>query len=298
MGYNLQGMSQQQLERLKTTLEASKAKIESAQESQIASLTNHDIVGAMLQSVVQSYFAIGDTQDAIAAAPAQVIKRPYMTFGTYSTSLQPIFSWGMLRQVRLSGLAMDIDRLMAVAVHADNDREALTAYHLASGMRMSANEHAVPEAFFNDPNSSERQAEGVSAVKAIQLAAQQGQTIYQITSENAAQVLPLLTHKSDTMRDIQNAINTGKTVTTSQNPINLNGWVGTGYIMFDPNTGSGGYMIDGGLNGGAFVSGSILGAAFAAFVTSIDLKGVTGNITAILGSFLIGYLGGVILNAR
>lgn len=49
--------------------------------------------------------------------------------------------------------------------------------------------------------------------------------------------------------DIQNGVNAGKEVTVSKTEINFNGWTGCGYIIIDPNTGAGAYMISGGMNG-------------------------------------------------
>ena len=50
--------------------------------------------------------------------------------------------------------------------------------------------------------------------------------------------------------DIQNAVNAGKVVTVSKTNISFKGWMVCGYIIVDPTTGSGAYMISGGLNGG------------------------------------------------
>lgn len=52
--------------------------------------------------------------------------------------------------------------------------------------------------------------------------------------------------------DITNAVNAGKVVTVSKTNINFNGWNGCGYIITNPETGAGGYMISGGTNGGWF----------------------------------------------
>ena len=68
----------------------------------------------------------------------------------------------------------------------------------------------------------------------------------------------------------------GKIVTTSEKSINLNGWKGSGYIILDPNTASGAYMISGRLNGGAITdnqasaaSGASIGIAISAILLGI-----------------------------
>lgn len=54
--------------------------------------------------------------------------------------------------------------------------------------------------------------------------------------------------------DIQNAVSAGKAVTVSKTNITDNGWTGCGYIVINPETGAGAYMISGGLNGAAVMT--------------------------------------------
>jgi len=59
-------------------------------------------------------------------------------------------------------------------------------------------------------------------------------------------------------QEIQSAIQAGKEVTVHEKPISAHGWTGYGYIITDPETGAGGYMIEGKGNGAillAFVAG-------------------------------------------
>ncbi|MDN3442544.1 hypothetical protein QL898_12975 [Psychrobacter sp. APC 3279] len=145
---------------------------------------------------------------------------------------------------------MDIDKILHTKVEVNNDREKLTAYNLSRGPSYSLNENLVPEQLFDNPDTPEKEADGISAVKALSLAAQQGQTIYTITKANYAEVLPKLNHSDVVMTDIRNGVNAGKTVTVHDTQITLNGWSGTGYTILDPESGAGAYMIGGGLDGG------------------------------------------------
>lgn len=177
-----------------------------------------------------------------------------MSFGTFSTSLQGVYSWGVLRTAKFAGMVMDIDRIGATLVDKDNKQSNLLAFTQQQGPRQSLNENFVPEQFFNNSNNIQKNVEGISAIKALKLANDQGQKIYQIDQSNVNTILPQLNHDSQAISDIRNAVAAGKVVTTSEKSINFNGWVGSGYIITDPNTGSGAYMISGGLNGG-WVSG-------------------------------------------
>lgn len=50
--------------------------------------------------------------------------------------------------------------------------------------------------------------------------------------------------------DIRNAVRTGMEVTAHENTINFHGRPSAGYMVIDPSTGAGGYLIAGGENGG------------------------------------------------
>ncbi|UYZ90037.1 hypothetical protein LP114_02835 [Moraxella bovis] len=152
---------------------------------------------------------------------------------------------------------MDIDQLMYQAVSKNNDTNELKGFIQSQGARQSANEHLVPEQLFDDPNTKEKEVEGVSAVKAIQIAQEQGQTVYTITQENYSQIIPKLSLSANVMTDIRDNVAVGRTVTVHEKTINYKGWKGSGYIIIDPQTGSGAYLIDGGANGAILIAGGI-----------------------------------------
>ncbi|MEW6221549.1 MAG: hypothetical protein AB1634_18730, partial [Thermodesulfobacteriota bacterium] len=83
----------------------------------------------------------------------------------------------------------------------------------------------------------------------LQIANSQGIPIYTIDQSNLNAVLPQLQLDEDTIADIVDAVDADKEVTVSKTNITFNGWGGCGFIVFDPDTGSGVYMISGGLCG-------------------------------------------------
>jgi hypothetical protein len=103
--------------------------------------------------------------------------------------------------------------------------------------------------------------QAVSAVKAIAIAASQGQKIYTITQKNAAVALPQLSVSRTVAAEIRNALAAGKEVTVHEKAISAYGFSGVGYIIVDPDTGAGAYLIEGGGNG-AFLMGLLFGIAF------------------------------------
>lgn len=234
----------------------------------------------MMQAGVQSYFAINQAQDAIAAKQhGNVLKSPFMAYGSFATYIHPNQRYGIIFGGNFKGMMMDIDQLMYQAVSKNNDSNELKGFIQSQGPRESANEHLVPEQLFDDPNTTEKEVEGVSAVKAIQIAQEQGQTVYTINQENYSQIIPKLSLSSGVMTDIRDNVAVGRTVTVHEKTINYKGWKGSGYIIIDPQTGSGAYLIDGGANGGySFLVGTATGAlgAWIAF-----------NFTAIVSAFTL-----------
>src|SRR3546814_14025933 len=81
-------------------------------------------------------------------------------------------------------------------------------------------EHSVLEDMFSTPTQP---VLGVSTVKAIVVAAQQGQRIYTITAQNLATALDQITLPADVETDIANAVNAGFQVTTHQTDIQYAG---------------------------------------------------------------------------
>jgi hypothetical protein len=141
---------------------------------------------------------------------------------------------------------MDVDHMSSYRVAKDNDPEAKVNFNKLTGNRYSAMEHLVPEQMFS---TEENKAEGISAVKAIAIAAAEAQKIYTITNENLEAALTNISLSEDTEIEIRNSVYAGYVLTAHEKQINFNGWLGEGYIITDPVTGGAAYKISGGGNG-------------------------------------------------
>lgn len=184
--------------------------------------------------------------------------------------------FGTPMSVSPGGLAMDADRLINNVKALDGDKQKAIQFNLNSGSNSSALEHSVPEQMFSTPDNP---AQGISAVKALQIANDQGIPIYTINQTNIASILPQLQLDSGTISDIQSAVNAGKIVTVSKTDIIYNGWTGCGYIIIDPNTGAGAYMISGGTNGAyalAAIASSLFVLTIILAASAIVLGGPAG----------------------
>ncbi|MDG4551148.1 MAG: hypothetical protein P9G45_12145 [Candidatus Contendobacter sp.] len=243
-----------------------------------------------------------------------MIDRPGLSYGLFHLHAQPIKLYGTLTaRVEFKGLNLDIGHLRSIRWSKANDSTAWIAYNRLRGQQASALEHATPEAFWIDrtqcryPDENGQMQnptlpdcpQAVSAVKALALAARQGQKVFTITSKNAATVLPQLSVSRSVAAEIKNALATGKEVTVHEKAINAYGFSGVGYIIVDPETGSGAYLIEGGGNGGDLVIPGVLTMIIS--VMAFIGAGIAGTLTApfvaglliyhiILGFFIAGLL--------
>jgi ABC-type Zn uptake system ZnuABC Zn-binding protein ZnuA len=112
IGLDLQGSSPEYAAKLQANLEATKAKLESANEAQLQTLTKQDLVGDTLEATIFSYFAMNNLQDDIAAQQADIISYRQPSYGKFSTSLTTSYWFGMPRNVSAAGLVMDVDRVL------------------------------------------------------------------------------------------------------------------------------------------------------------------------------------------
>ncbi|MBI5676855.1 MAG: transglutaminase family protein [Nitrospirae bacterium] len=143
------------------------------------------------------------------------------------------------------GVVADMDRDIHLVIPVDGDVTRIKPYMQTVGNYSAYLEHAIVEKVF--------QTEAISAVKAIQLANDQGISLHTITKNNVATELPLLQISFQTKNDIRNAVNAGREALVPERNITLHDWIGVGYILYDPQKGSAGYMISNGYGGGMSV---------------------------------------------
>jgi len=242
-GIDLQGISAKQLETVKTRMESVKTKLEA---QQFEGLTKDGIIGDMLYAGALSYFAANDVNLKMLNKGKQALAYRQPSAGTFSTNLNPIYSFGVPRQVKMSGIMVDMDAVAQSLWSKNNDVQIANRIGKQVGMMSSAWEHRIPEMLFTN---EENPGEAVSAVKALAIASNEGQRIYQVTSENVNAVLPVLNISSEVKEEIRASVAVGKKATVSQNNITVGSWTGVGYIIADPDTGAGAYRISGGDNG-------------------------------------------------
>jgi hypothetical protein len=299
LGVSIQGISSRQLSDLQARMSVTKAKLAAKDNS---NLTGDMVTGDILTSTLWSYFSTLQVYAGMNGRNSAMIDRPGLSYGLFHAVAQPIVLYGILTTgVSFKGVNMDVGHMRNirwVKTGGADAQKRWSNYNQISGQNASAMENSVPERMlidktqcqYVDPSSGTVVnpalapcQHGVSAAKALTIAANLGQKIFTITQANAAVAIPQLQQSSSVIADVQSAVASGKTVTIHQSPINTFGWSGAGYIETDTSTGAGAYLIEGAGNGGflkllgdnstaiaffSFVGGLVVAAFFEVFLVA------------------------------
>lgn len=258
-------VSPRALENLETKIERTKAIAETNDPNVISTLTREDALGDMFYAGTLGYFSQYITFSRMASSMQDAKHNLAAGFGSVGYEPNVDYFFGFPRAITAGGVAVNV-WVTTVSQFNNGDSQRRRDFQMQTGVISSALEHAVPEQMFSTPA---QRAEGISAVKALQIAATQGQRIYHITQANQAQTLPNLHLDGLAMTEISQALAVGKEVIAHTDRIAVPGWTGEGYILLDPDTGEGAYKITGGANGGgvfwltiAFLIGAFIVALF------------------------------------
>lgn len=178
------------------------------------------------------------------ARESGVVSYSQPSYGMAVSPLAVDYYFGIPRLASYKSRVLDVKRVAILAVHTGNDQAKARDYVLTRGLVSSAMESGIFEySRLASPGQS------VSAATAIQIANAEGQRILEITADNVGAALAAMTHDAAVEADIQNAVDAGFRVIAHQHPVIREGFVGAGYAILDPVTGSGAYRISGGRDG-------------------------------------------------
>ena len=256
-------------------------KIEDAQEamssddlSQWNILTRERILGDLLFAGSLNYFSQLSAFSRGLGLNSDVHYNLLSGEGVFGYEPNVSYLFGAANKIEYGGIHLDIP-ILAVVANTNGDVEKEKQFFYNMGTQASALEHSIPESMFTTDNK----LDGISTIKAFQLAVQNNQKIYTITKENMETALPNIHHDSSVMSEIKASLNKGFEVITHTNSVSVAGWQGAGYIILDPVYGTGAYKISGGNNGGFldFLIGlkSFLWIAVASGLGAVDA--VTGS---------------------
>ncbi|MFZ6747231.1 transglutaminase-like domain-containing protein [Undibacterium sp. JH2W] len=264
IGLDLQGVGAQQLKALQARLKTTKAKLDQYQKNPsdiapIQNITKEDLTGDLLQTGILNYFASVDSNDnLIAKSRHDIVSYRLPSYGRFFSGVTPNLWFGIARSVRYSSIAIDVDWLFRNVESKDGDANVKRIFLRETGSSASGFEHIIPQQMFRDPQFTSNdpgQSQGISAVKALSVAMNQGQKIYTLDQRNVtshAAIVESLEIGNDVKVEIMNALASGKEVTVHEKDIVTSDWRGSGYIILDPETAAGAYKIFGGTNGGTY----------------------------------------------
>jgi len=242
-----------------------------------------DVIGESLYVLAAGYFFELDTLYAMNAKIEKIASARFPSEAIMSQGLNISYLYSTPYIAALGSMRIDVDRDIRTVASMEGDADKPKEYMTSTGTLGSALEHAIFEQAF--PNS-----EAISAVKALSIANSNGIPIYQINKDNVSQILPQLQVSNEVKTDIANSINAGKEVTISKTNISLYNWSGVGYIVKNPTTGAAGYMISGGLAGGAIVD-DILNKISSLYASIAEAsEDVKNELNELIKDIFIGFL--------
>jgi hypothetical protein len=202
-------------------------------------VTKEELVGELLYLTGLTYFYESDFLSDVMSCPSIRWYRPSPSQVITSLDIGGwIYENGESR-LYAGGMSIDFTHETLFAV-GTGDREE-KAFMLSKGMLGSCLEHEIFEQLYN--------IESVSTMKILELANNRDIRIYTITEENIANALPALQLPDYVKNQIKDDVNAGQIVVVPEKEIQIKSWNGTGWASIDPETGSGRYMISGGLVG-------------------------------------------------
>ena len=236
------------LERLQQKVEATKTTLETEDPGLIQALNREDLLGDLFYAGMLGYYGQFSALSKLTGAQqdGHTLLLGGLGIHGYEPKVNTLF--GFPRSISPGGAVFDIPIVMSNLTDGLN-QDSNGEYQQQVGQISSTLEHAVLEQLFSTEDQS---VDAVSTVKALSKANAEGQRIYKMTRDNMTETLPNLNLNSETEAAIEQALLAGLEVTAHADQVSVPGWTGAGYLVLNPQTGSGAYLISGGQNG-AFV---------------------------------------------
>ena len=201
-----------------------------------------DYIGEQLRNVGLTYFYQMDRgEEMLGRAMGVVITRePAECFVSFNLDVSYLgwIPW----KITGSKVIIDLDRNIEGPFPVDGDTSKIRGYFMGSGIMSSILEEAVLEELYRIPS--------LSAVQILREANEVGIPIYLINQDNIDNVS--LSIPYDAMEEIRGYVELGYEAIVPQREITIMDWHGVGYVIRDPETYAGMYMINGAYGGGTF----------------------------------------------
>ncbi|NKE73370.1 transglutaminase-like domain-containing protein [Candidatus Manganitrophus noduliformans] len=203
-------------------------------------------VGEMLHQTLLSYWGELDAFNKIISSQSHVAVIRHPSEGLAAAKVTPTYLFGVPNKASYKSRTLDIARDLQTVIHQRGDGEKIFSYFTQAGIYSSALEGLIFDQLFG-----RNLGDGISAVRILELANGRGVPIYLVNASNIGGILPLLEISNEVKSNIQNAVGAGKVIQIPKREITHGGWRGVGYVVQDPTSGAGAYLISGGLLGGS-----------------------------------------------
>ena len=204
---------------------------------------SEEYLGKLLNLAGKLYFAQVDIADTIAADMYDVAVTRSLSEGITGYEVQTSSLYGMVTGISEGSLYIDVDTDSHSVVSLVGEEDVPRQYMISTGMVSSLYESTVWEEITG--------YKSVSTISILSKAQEENIDILLISGANLDTEIEKLNTDETTKQNVINAVNSGKIVTIPSEDVTIGGWSGTGYIVTNPETGAGAYMISGGLNGGS-----------------------------------------------
>ncbi len=201
-----------------------------------------ETAGGNLEQAALMYWLEHDMLDQMAANIAKVMTMRMPSVIQFAAPLTVSYFFGVARSGSYKGLSGDGQRVLVAA--AGKDLSATRQFLLMAGIQGSAVEGSVLDQILSRPEET-----SVSTTQFFAIAMRQGLKLYSVTAENLVTALPQLAVGQSVKDDIANAVAAGFVAFVPERESVHNGYAGIGYLLLNPATGEGAYLIDGGRNG-------------------------------------------------
>ncbi len=242
---------------------------------------SEEYLGKLLNLAGKLYFAQVDIADTIASDMYNVAVTRSLSEGITGYEVQTSGLYGMVTGIAEGSLYIDVDNDSHSVLSLEGDSDVAREYFLSTGMISSLYESTVWEEITGE--------ESVSTISILAKASEENIDILLLSKANLSTKIEKLNTDEITKQSIINAVKSGMIVTVPAEEVTMGDWSGTGYIVTNPATGVGEYMISGGLNGGS--TKYILGVTelVATICSAVALAVIITTIAGILsGLTLVG----------
>lgn len=228
-----------------------------------------DYLGRYLSLAGRLYFAEIDLYNVLSGEIYGVCNTRKLSEGITGYEVQRIARYGIITGLAAGSMYIDVDADDHAVISLTGDEKTARAYMMAAGNVSSLYESIVWEQLTG--------YESVSTMSVFRKAKEEGIELLQFSKDNLEAQMAKLNTDDGIKQAIRTAVTNGSIVTIPAEDVTIGGWSGTGYIILDPTSGAGSYMISGGRNGGEIpieLTMEVIAAAIVAVMGAATLISV------------------------